>query len=135
RALRLGQPWGLRIAREVGKALRESDFGGASHAGEYETALYLALRPDLVQMDKAVDERSTLSASFQTDLLAGKRADGSVASLMPWWSSMSESGVRGDATKATREKGEQYLEAAIEGLIELVRELAATDIRPRKDHR
>jgi len=85
-------------------------------------------------MDKAVDERSPLPASFQTDLLAGKRADGSFATLMPYWSTMSVSGTRGDATKATRAKGEKFLEAGIEGLIELVRELKATELRPRVDH-
>ncbi|RLT39825.1 MAG: creatininase family protein [Chloroflexi bacterium] len=126
--------WGLRPVREAGKALRSSDFGGTSHACEYETALYLALRPQLVQMDKAVDESSPLPPSFQTDLLAGKRADGSVANLMPWWSMMTESGVRGSATAATREKGEQWLEAAIQGVIELARELKAVELPERKDH-
>lgn len=126
--------WGLRKAREVGNALRESDFGGASHAGEYETSLYLALRPQLVQMDKAVDEFSPLPPSFQTDLLKGKRADASLAHLMPYWSTMSKSGVRGTATKGTQEKGEKFLEAAIEGLIELIREFKTIEIRARQDH-
>ena len=42
--------------------------------------------------------------------------------------------VRGDAARATREKGEAFLEAAIEGVIELVRELKGAQIRPRQDH-
>jgi creatinine amidohydrolase len=126
--------WGLRKAREVTRAVRESDFGGMSHACELETSLYLAIHPELVQMDKAVDERSPLPASFQTDLNLGKRADGSIATLMPYWSTMSVSGVRGDATKATPEKGEQLLEGAIEGLIELIGELKSTEIRARRDH-
>jgi creatinine amidohydrolase len=125
--------WGLRRSREEVRAGRDSDFGGMSHACELETSLYLAIHPDLVQMDKAVDERSPLPASFQTDLNLGKRTDGSLATLMPFWSTMSVSGVRGDATKATRAKGERFLEAAIEGLIELVRELKATEIRERVD--
>jgi creatinine amidohydrolase len=125
--------WGLRQAREATRSVRESDFGGMSHACELETSLYLAIQPELVQMEKAVDERSPLPPSFQTDLNLGKRADGAIATLMPFWSTMSESGVRGDATKATREKGEIILEAAIEGLIELIRELKATEIRPRCD--
>ena len=53
----------------MGNELRDSDYGGTSHAGEYETSLYLALKPELVEMDKAVDERSPLSPSFRTDLL------------------------------------------------------------------
>jgi creatinine amidohydrolase len=126
--------WGLRKAREVTRAVRESDFGGMSHACELETSLYLAIHPELVQMEKAVDERSPLPASFQTDLNLGKRADGSLATLMPYWSTMSVSGVRGDATRATREKGEQLLEGAIEGLIELIGELKSTALRARRDH-
>lgn len=125
--------WGLRAAREATKAVRESDFGGMSHACELETSLYLAIYPELVQMDKAVDERSPLPTSFQTDLNLGKRADGSNATLMPFWSTMSDSGVRGDATKATREKGVQFLEGAVLGLIELIDELKRTEIRARKD--
>ena len=94
----------------------------------------MALRPDLTEMDKAVSESSPLPPSFQTDLLAGKRADGSIATVMPFWSSMTESGVRGDATVATREKGERFLEAAIEGVIELARELKSISLPVRKDH-
>lgn len=126
--------WGLRKAREVGNQVRESDHGGASHAGEFETSLYLALRPDLVQMDKAADERSPLPPSFQTDLLLGKPKEGSVASLMPYWSTMSETGTRGDATKATAEKGEKFLQAGIEGLIELIREFKSIAVPTRRDH-
>jgi len=126
--------WGLHRAREVGNAVRESDYGGASHAGEYETSLYLALRPGLAQMDKAVDEMSPLPPSFQTDLMLGKRKDASSAHLMPYWSTMTASGTRGAATKATAEKGQKFLEAAVEGLIELIREFKMVEIQPRKDH-
>ena len=125
--------WGLRKVKEVGREIRESDYGGTSHGGEYETSLYLALKPELVDMSKAVDERSPLSASFQTDLLAGGHPEGSSASLIPYWSTKTASGVMGDATKATKEKGEKFLEAAVEGLIELIRELRATEIMPRRD--
>ena len=125
--------WDLRRAKEVGREVRESDYGGTSHAGEYETSLYLALRPELVDMSKAVDERSPMSNSFRTDLLAGTHPQGSGAKLIPYWSAQTASGVMGDATKATVEKGETFLEAAIEGLIELVRELKAQPILPRRD--
>lgn len=125
--------WELRQVRELGKTLRDSDYGGTSHAGEYETSLYLALKPELVDMSKAVDERSPLSPSFQTDLLAGTHPQGSGARLVPYWSSQTASGIKGDATKASREKGEKFLEAAIEGLIELIRELGGTSILPRRD--
>ncbi|NIM18036.1 MAG: creatininase family protein [Candidatus Aminicenantes bacterium] len=126
--------WEIRKAKEMGNKLRESDHGGVSHAGEYETSIYLALKPDLLDMNKAVDERSPLPPSFQADLLLGANPEGSAAHLMPYWSSMTESGVRGDATKASVEKGKNFLEAAIEGLIELIREFKVTKILPRKKH-
>ena len=126
--------WGLRRAKTVGNDVRDSDYGGSSHAGEYETSLYLALRPELVQMDKAVDERSPLPLSFQTDLLQGKHPDGSIASYMPYWSTMTESGVRGAAPLATAEKGGRFLEAAVTGLVELIQEFRTVEITPRKDH-
>lgn len=125
--------WDLRRAKEVGQTLRESDYGGTSHAGEYETSLYLALKPELIDMEKAVDERSDLPPSFQNDLLAGGHPEGSAARLMPYWSSLTASGVRGDATKAKAEKGKQFLDAAVEGLVELIREFRSTDIMPRRD--
>jgi creatinine amidohydrolase len=125
--------WGLRKVRKEGNAIRTSDYGGTSHGGEYETSLYLALKPELVDMSKAVDERAPLPPSFQSDLLLGTHPEGSSASLVPYWSARTASGVMGDATKATKEKGEQFLEAAIEGLVELIRELKGTPILPRRD--
>ena len=125
--------WDVRKVKDEGARIRESDYGGTSHAGEYETSLYLALKPDLVDMTKAVDERSPISTSFKTDLLAGTHPEGSAARLIPYWSAQTASGVLGDATKATVEKGEQFLEAAVSGLVELIQELKAQSILPRRD--
>ncbi len=125
--------WDLRIVKEVAEQIRESDHGGAAHAGEFETSLYLALRPELAEMDKAVDTRTPLPPSFSIDLLSGRHPEGSAAKLIPYWSSQTATGVLGDATKATLEKGEKFLEAGIEGLIELIRELRDTPVPPRHD--
>ena len=84
-------------------------------------------------MSKAVDERTPLSPSFSIDLLEGTHPQGSAARLMPHWSSLTASGVMGDATKATKEKGELLLKAAVEGLIDLIRELKATPMPVRRD--
>ena len=123
--------WQIRRVMDVGATLRESDYGGTSHAGEYETSLYLALKPELVDMSKAVDQRSPLSPSFQSDLLAGTHPQGSGVHMVPYWSAKTPSGVMGDATKATREKGEKLLEAAVSGLVELIRELRDCEIPQR----
>ena len=125
--------WAIRRVVDAGAALRESSYGGTSHGGEYEASLYLALAPELAEMDKAVDERSPLSASFQSDLLAGTHPDGSGVHMVPYWSSKTASGIMGDATKATREKGEKLLEAAVGGLVDLIRELRATEIPERRN--
>ena len=125
--------WDVRRIKEEGEKIRDSDYGGTSHAGEYETSLYLAMKPDLVDMSKAVDERSPLSPSFRTDLISGRHPEGSAARLIPYWSQQTASGVMGDATKASVEKGERFLAAAVDGLVELIRELKQQEIPPRRD--
>jgi creatinine amidohydrolase len=105
---------GMQAIAEV----RESEIGGMGHACELETSIYLALDPDAVDMDKAVDENS---------FPEGKHAwmdwsDGPLH-LMPWWNAISHTGVHGDATKATAEKGHVLLDAAVKESIEFVREL------------
>jgi creatinine amidohydrolase len=54
--------------------------------------------------------------------------------MMEHWSQLSRSGVMGDPTKATAEKGRILLEAAADGIVELVDELLARESPPRTDH-
>ncbi|MEX1046603.1 MAG: creatininase family protein [Actinomycetota bacterium] len=105
---------------------RESDRGGMAHACELETSIYLAIDPDAVEMDKAVDERS---------YPAGEHAwmdwtDGPLK-LMPWWSSFSKTGVQGDPTKATAEKGKAWLDAGVEEVLAYARELRSKPLPQR----
>lgn len=123
--------------REVVERIRESPPGGISHACELETSMYLAIKPELVDMSQAVAEMTpypTRSIPAWTDLVAGRPAEASAVAWMPYWSTLSTSGVRGDATKATAAKGEQILAAAAEGLAQLVTELRHLEIGPRVDH-
>ena len=53
---------------------------------------------------------------------------------MPWWSSFSESGVQGDATKATADKGRALFEAAVTEIAAYVEELRSLPLPQRKDH-
>jgi creatinine amidohydrolase len=124
--------WSAPGVREVAEALRESEpVGGMNHACEFETSLYLAIRPELVNMQQAVHELSHRpSKNYWTDLVAG---DGPLA-MMEHWSQLSESGVMGDPTKASAEKGRALLDAAANGIVELVDEMLAREVRPRKDH-
>ncbi|HVN69002.1 MAG TPA: creatininase family protein [Candidatus Binatia bacterium] len=124
--------WAAPGVREAAESLRESDpVGGMNHACEFETSLYLALRPDLVEMSQAVRELSHRpSKNYWTDLIAG---DGPLA-MMEYWSQLSESGVMGDPTAASVEKGRLLLDAAANGIVELAGEMLARESRPRADH-
>ncbi|MEX0832842.1 MAG: creatininase family protein [Actinomycetota bacterium] len=105
---------------------RESDRGGMAHACELETSIYLAIDPDAVEMDKAVDERS---------YPAGEHAwmdwtDGPLK-LMPWWSSFSKTGVQGDPTKATAEKGKAWLDTGVAEVLAYTREVRSKPLPNR----
>jgi creatinine amidohydrolase/Fe(II)-dependent formamide hydrolase-like protein len=51
--------------------------------------------------------------------------------VMPWWSSFSRTGIQGDASKATAEKGMRLLDAAVAECVEFVRELLARPLPER----
>ena len=107
------------LAREEFAELRESPPGGAAHACEYETSLYLHLRPEAVAEDRAVREMPTpLVTGAVLDLFA----QGPYAAALSY--DLSESGVIGDPTLATAEKGAQLFEAAVENLARLLEEVA-----------
>lgn len=124
--------WAAPGVREAAESLRESEkIGGMNHACEFETSMYLAIKPEVVDMSKAVHELSYRpTKNYWTDLIAG---DGPLVMMEPW-SSLTESGVMGDPTKATAEKGRTLLEAAAGGIVELIDELRRREPARRKDH-
>jgi creatinine amidohydrolase len=84
------------------------------HAGDIETSTTLAIRPGMVQMDKAVD--ATLS--FGSDFL-----DFDNDRSVNWYvrtSKISENGVMGDPTKATAEKGQKIWDVMIKNLVKFI---------------
>ncbi len=87
------------------------------HAGEIETSTTLATRPELVDMDQA--RRAVPQFSSQYLDFTSKRG-------VEWYAytgSLSKSGVLGDPTKASREKGEQLWALMIRRLVEFVEQL------------
>jgi hypothetical protein len=54
--------------------------------------------------------------------------------IMDWWSAYTESGVIGDATQATAEKGKAIYDASVEGLAAFFQEFQGWEIRPRVDY-
>jgi creatinine amidohydrolase len=117
---------GERSARVIAEA-RESERGGIAHACELETSLYLAIDPEAVDMDRAIDELGWP----QGEHAWMDWADGPLK-LMPWWSSFTSSGVQGRASLATAAKGEALLAAAVEEVVEFVRELKRRPLPERR---
>jgi len=106
------------LAREVVDKIRESEYpGGMAHACEFETSIYLYLKPELVAKDKMVAETPSKLSKFIYDDLFGSGP----VHFVNRWSRVTESGVEGDPLKATAEKGRQILEAEISNLIEFAK--------------
>ena len=117
------------LAEPTLSQMRRSAPGGVAHAGEYETAMMLHLRQDLVQMDQAVKELGQIAVEyFNWDL-----PEPSILSWQDWWSRMSESGVCGDPTVATAEFGRALFETTVENFVRFVRAFGALPVRPRRD--
>jgi creatinine amidohydrolase len=107
-----------REAQQVIAEVRDSEIGGMGHACELETSIYLAMDPDAVFMDKAVDENS-----FPEGPHAWMDWSDGPLKIMPWWNALSHTGIHGAPTLATAEKGRVLLDAAVKECVEFVREL------------
>jgi creatinine amidohydrolase/Fe(II)-dependent formamide hydrolase-like protein len=87
------------------------------HAGEIETSTTLATRPHLVRMDRA----EKLVPKFSSRYLDFTSKRG--ISWYAFTKKISDSGVMGDPTKASVEKGRKMWEAMIDNLVTFVEEL------------
>lgn len=116
--------WSLREVEEAARRVMTSGEAPPGHAGEFETSMYLALRPDLVDMSAAEDDPPDPSRGLGLTPMA----------LWPYWSSFTKHGVFGYPRAATAEKGEALLEAAVSGLARLIQQFRARPILPRVDH-
>ena len=92
------------------------------HAGEYETSTSLALRPEAVAMDRAVEHIPRFSNRY---------LDFSSSVSVSWFvrtSRISPTGVLGDPTKASAEKGHAIWTIMVHNLVELVEALRDTSL-------
>jgi len=96
---------------------RRSGRGGMGHAGELETAMMLHLRPELVRMERVVDETDFIAS----DLYYMDWIEGGELIANPPWEDDTRSGAYGAGSLATAEHGRQWLAAAIEEKIAHVR--------------
>ena len=98
----------LKITEPVEAKLKQEE--GGTHADEIETSLMLFIAPSTVDMSKAVKD---YHPSPQSGLTRDPNGEGSY----------SASGVYGDATLATRQKGEIVAEAIVDRMLKEIQEL------------
>jgi len=124
----------LTVDPEFKNKWRESRFpGGCSHAGELETSMLLHLSPESVRKDKIKSEiakTNLMDSKYIWSDLFGRSAMG----LIEWTSQYTDSGVMGEAEKATAEKGRLVFEEASRNLAEFVAEYHARKIDTRTRH-
>jgi creatinine amidohydrolase len=101
------------------EAKRESPTGGMGHACELETSFILALRPELIHLERAVDELNFISTpSYYMDWIEG----GALVANPPWVDD-SATGAYGAGTLGTAEKGRYWLDVAIREKVSHCREI------------
>jgi creatinine amidohydrolase len=83
---------------------------GGTHADEIETSMMLFIAPSTVDMSKAIKD---YHPSAKSGLTRDPKGDGSY----------STSGIFGDATLATRQKGEIVVRAIADGMLKEIEEL------------
>nr|MEE4267403.1 creatininase family protein [Candidatus Krumholzibacteria bacterium] len=92
------------------------------HAGEVETSTTLALRPHLVRMDKARSAVPSFSSRF-LDFTNQRSVDWNA-----YTHRISPTGVLGDPTKATPEKGKLMWDLIVNNLVEFVEDLKSLSL-------
>ena len=99
--------WDLLTAQEQERGI---------HAGDAETSIMLSLLPEQVRMDKAVREYPPVPEDSLLDM-EGKLP-------FAWLTKeLSKSGVMGDATTATKEKGDRILESVANGWVRVIQDV------------
>lgn len=118
----------FNLVLDVIRELRESEYpGGTGHACEVETSLYMHIDPEDVQRDKMVKEIAWNVGEFWYKDIVG----GGPMSYTSYHHEYSKTGVAGDPTVATPEKGARMLEAFCDRLPRLAREFQQIVDKPR----
>lgn len=101
------------------QARRESPIGGMGHACELETSLILALRPELIHFERAVDEMDFVATpAYYMDWI-----EGGALIANPAWDDDTRTGAYGAGSLGSAEKGEYWLKVAIEEKVEHIMEI------------
>jgi creatinine amidohydrolase len=118
----IGHCYSGALARTGAAAVSES--GIQYHADEAETSKTLAVRPDLVRLDKAKrDVSPAFDAYYHRYYAPGGDMTGLVSYGLPPTICLSQSGVMGDAGVANAEKGAHIVESYLETLVTILRDV------------
>jgi creatinine amidohydrolase len=99
-----------------------------AHSDEFETSLYLYLAPERVKMERAVAGNDVMGKYMSSDSTSNYPVR-----FNDFWGRWTKSGVHGDPTSATPEKGKIIFDAVISGLIGIIDELQNWNIAERSD--
>ena len=125
--LYLSGPAGAAVLQER----RRSPLGGMGHACELETAILLHLRPELVHLERVMDEMDFIATpSYYMDWL-----EGGVLVANPPWDDDTRTGAYGAGSLATAENGKAWLEAATAEKVSHVREIQEQHTRREERRR
>jgi creatinine amidohydrolase len=106
-----------RVPHVVGEMLTPQERKYGIHAGDAETSIMLSLLPQQVQMDKAVKE-------YPQGLPKNSLLDMEGQLPFAWLTQeLTKSGVMGDATVATTEKGDRILESLATGWVQVIQDV------------
>lgn len=93
-----------------GKGIMETDLwnGSGFHAAEIETSILLEIKPDSVDMTQAVCDYPSIPPDVNIRPIP--------------WKEFAVSGIFGDASKATAEKGRAFIQSWMKDLVALIQE-------------
>jgi len=108
-----------RVPHITKELLTPKEAAQGMHAGDAETSIMLAILPEQVRMDQAVAEYPPEQEESSLLSLEGK--------LPVSWATkdISKTGVIGDATTATKEKGDRILESVSNGWVQAIQDIYA----------
>jgi creatinine amidohydrolase len=112
--------WDMAAA-EIAK-IRESPVGGMSHACELETSMQLLFQPTLVRMELATREMVDSRRSFGTSMSFRDLMDFGAVTTGFDMAVTDPTGILGDPTLASAEKGERILAAVLDGIARFIKE-------------
>ncbi len=112
------------LAAEAFRGIRTSPPGGMGHACEMETSIMLALHPEQVNLERVRDDGTAGEKGYRLlDMLRPQPYY-----MVRNFDELSASGTLGCPSHASAEKGERFLDAAVDAVCSLVAAFAAGEL-------